>query len=704
MSINYAKYFDENGDVREEVLEKNRWLKFLTETTHIYVNTERLESVEKVSTKDTILYVMRMLDVLDEILKEDSKAKFLLSEVLKWSEVSKGGNPKERRKWMKSGYPLDIHNIASAQIYADEAGLSAKLSMIGTADLPAGTKGLNDEYTERFGGDAEFFMLTTVVLIKTHGLIGQCIRGEISVSHNRELCDLVKKKPFLDMLNESGMDAKQFFMILNECIIHGVSDEIWSKVQNEVSALVGRVLEGDCTEYTPIYRLEKLCPREIRIYEEDAAYFENEIFPKYELWYFTPALSDFGMKEIRNIFTSVTEKIEESKEQVLHINLKPLADNLYYDYEGKKHINVYKKRIIEKYLKDSSTQNVTPEIRIKNKTAFVNYTFTPVCEKLIDFCVEAERSGLLTFEKSIIVLYDMFGFRRDAFDRLNNEDNYLNTMNSVHTSSKCAVIDYAVGNVIVDVGSGGGVLLDRLESRMPGKQIIGTDISTNVIDTLNAKKRQEGHQWNVVIHNFVESPFSQKADSIIFSSILHEIYSYTDGENGRFDIKNVNVALKNAFDSLNPGGRILIRDGIKTDSDEICKLRFKTREGLDFFDNYCKDFEGLKDIPEEKRVLDRNEKELLVTGNVNFLREFMFTYTWGKQSYAHEVQEQFGYYTLKDYVAYLESIGAAIVEARELLEGGYVRNLSKLIEFYDENGQERKYPDSNCIIVAEKSK
>ncbi|MCR5148540.1 MAG: hypothetical protein K6C35_06185 [Eubacterium sp.] len=33
-------------------------------------------------------------------------------------------------------------------------------------------------------------------------------------------------------------------------------------------------------------------------------------------------------------------------------------------------------------------------------------------------------SGLLTFEKSITVLYDMFGFRRDEFDRLNNEDIY----------------------------------------------------------------------------------------------------------------------------------------------------------------------------------------------------------------------------------------------------------------------------------------
>ena len=167
-------------------------------------------------------------------------------------------------------------------------------------------------------------------------------------------------------------------------------------------------------------------------------------------------------------------------------------------------------------------QNVDIEVKVENKSAFVDFNFSKVCEKLIEFCVEAERSGLLTFEKSIIVLYDMFGFRRDAFDRLNNEDKYLSTMNDVTLSTKDGIIDYVSGESVVDVGSGGGILLDKLESTFPDKQVIGTDISTNVIETLNQKKHREGHNWNVMVHNFVDGTMEKEVGSIIFSSILHE--------------------------------------------------------------------------------------------------------------------------------------------------------------------------------------
>ena len=687
----YSVYFNQYGELKEEAIGENRWLKFLTETSYIYVNMERVESVEQLSGRETVLYVMRTLDVLDEFFAGDAKdspAYFILSEVLKWSEVAKGGNNKERRKWTEEGYPLAIHNIASARIFEEEAR------------KPEGK--LKSGYAKRFGSDAEYFLNLTASLIKTHGLIGQCIRGEIPVSHNANVYEISKEEQFCEMLSKSGLDAKTFFLILNECIIRAVKKEIWAQVKDEVSALIERILNGDISEFTAKYRLEKLCPKELTISGEDEEFFEKEVFPKVELWYFSSALSDFSLRQIRIIFESVLDAIYKSGEEVLHINLKPLADSLYYDYEGKKHVNVYKKRIIEKYLKDASTQNVEPEIQIKNKTAFVNYKFTLVCEKLTEFCVEAERSGLLTYEKSIIVLYDMFGFRRDAFDRLNNEEKYLSTMNTVCESTKYSIIDFVSGLKIVDVGSGGGVLLDRLEIKFPEKEVIGTDISQNVIDALNTKKKQEGHRWNVVVHNFVEGAFDCPVDTVIFSSILHEIFSYTEGENGQFDPESVRIALKNAYNSLNPGGRIIIRDGIKTDSDEVCQIRFKSRDGLEFFDNYRNDFKGLKDIPDEKKVLERDENELMVSGDINFLREFMYTYTWGKQSYAHEVQEQFGYFTISEYRAFWESLGAKIIEAREFLEAGYPDNLGKYIDFLDANGEERIYPASNCIVVVEK--
>ena len=167
----------------------------------------------------------------------------------------------------------------------------------------------------------------------------------------------------------------------------------------------------------------------------------------------------------------------------------------------------------EKYLRDASVQNVDLRVTAENGTAYVDFTFSAVCEKLIDFCVEAERSGLLTFEKSIIVLYDMFGCRRDAFDRLNNENKYLSTMNETANSTKESIISYVTGQTVVDVGSGGGVLLDRLEQKYPEKRIIGTDISANVIDVLNGKKAKEGHRWEVRIHNFVEGEYVTVEDS-----------------------------------------------------------------------------------------------------------------------------------------------------------------------------------------------
>ncbi|MBP3206216.1 MAG: methyltransferase [Lachnospiraceae bacterium] len=670
---NFEFYFDIDGQVKPDQLAKNRWLAYLTQTDNVYVNAERLERMRDVSGRETVEYVMRTLDVLDFALPQGKSgsseeendfvmaARQILREVLCWSEVAKGGLRKEREEWRRKGYPLDIHNIASAEIYSD---------------LPESSEAV-------------------YLLIRTHGLIGQCIRGEIQVRHNEPLLYV------RELMGLSNTDMRRLVLILNECIIRGVSDSLWDKVKQDVTALVDRILEGDLSEYSAEYRLEKLCPKEIQIYKEEADFFAEKIFPKYELWYFESALGSFDLKQIRMILTRTLQELEGSGD-VHHLNFKPLADSLYYDYEGRRHINVYKKRIIEKFLRDGDAPYVKFKVWTENGTAYVDFAFAAVCEKLIEFCVEAERSGLLTFEKSIIVLYDMFGFRKDEFDRLNNEDKYLQTMNDVSASTKDGIIDYVVGQSVVDVGSGGGILLDRLEAKYPGMQVIGTDISANVIEALEQKKKKEGHKWSVTIHNFVEKPFEKKVDSIVFSSILHEIFSYTEGEHGRFDLDSVKKALRFAYESLTPGGRIIIRDGVKTEGAAIRKIRFKTTAGMDFFRNYQADFKGLTDIPEDRKVIAVDEAELTVSGDVNLIREFLYTYTWGTESYAHEVQEQFGYFTLAEYRAFLNSLGAKVLCAEEILEPGYPENLNRYLTLTDEQDKEVEYPASNCILVAEK--
>lgn len=667
-------YLPPDGTPKQELLAANPWLALLAETEHVYVNAERVESVSKISGRETLQYVMRSLDILQEItdsgrLGDDSRGEMrhIIETVLQWSEVAKGGSEAQRLEWAEKGYPLDIHNEGSACIYRDFAK------------------------KESAGSENDVERIAT--LIKTHGLIGQSIRGETPVSHSAPLYALAQR---------GNMDWYQLLYSLNECIIRAASETVWQRVRTDVATLIHRILLGDWSEFSAQYRLERLCPSEYNIFPEDAEWFEKNIFPRFELWYFQSALSGFELGQIRTILTAVLKKIDGAK--ISHINFKPLADSLWYDYEGKKRINVYKKRIIEKYLRDASVQNVDLRVMTENGTAYVNFTFSAVCEKLIDFCVEAERCGLLTFEKSIIVLYDMFGFRRDAFDRLNNENKYLSTMNETANSTKESIISYVTGSVVVDVGSGGGVLLDRLEQNYPEKRIIGTDISANVIDVLNQKKKKEGHRWEVRIHNFVDGEFGEPADSVIFSSILHEIYSYTETERGRFDIESVKRALENAYRSLRPGGRIIIRDGVKTDGRELRIVRFADASGLEFLKNYRQDFRGLTDIPEEEKITAIDEENLTVTGDINFIREFMYTYTWGNESYAHEVQEQFGYWTLAEYKEFLGSLGAGLIVAEELLEPGYPEHLREKLTLLDADGRETDFPPSNCILVAEKPK
>lgn len=654
---------DDGMSFEAERLETEPWLSYLYYTEHQGISMERVDVVEQLSGRETLSYVLRTLEILEEDFQKgelSEKEREIVKLALEWAEVSKGGSEKERANWRNKGYALDIHNLASAEIYRDHASRMLK-------------------------GEREEVVY---LLICTHGLIGQALRGEVQVRKNEPLLAI---KKYLD--EESVV---RVVSVLNHCIIGGISRTLWDEIRGEVLGLIRRVLAGDFTEFSTRERMRRL---DERLTSEKSAggelteLFEKEIFPNYEIWYYQAAFADLSVDMVEWILRKMLDKVQEG---VSYLSFKALSDGLYYDYQGKKHLNVYKERIIEKYMRDDSVENVELIVKRVGRAMMADFRFTPVCEKLIDFCVEAERCGLLTFEKSITVLYDMFGFRRDAFDRLNNEEKYLARMNESEESTKQSITDYVIGKTVVDVGSGGGVLLDRLEEQYPQMQVIGTDISDNVLLALEEKRKSQGHGWTVYRQNFVEGPFAKKVDTIIFSSILHEIFSYVETENGRFEISSVKAALKNAYASLNPGGRLIIRDGVKSPVDDtVLEITFIDPAGMDFFKNYVRDFQGLKDIEDKK--IEIFEKEGKVRACTNFAREFLYTYTWGQESYAHEVQEQFGYFTTEEYAQFLKSLGAELIRCDAFLEPGYVQHLSPKVKLSPD-----RYPDSNCIVVARK--
>jgi len=678
------------------------WFKLLSEGSS-EVNLERVDNLAGIDGLETLKYVLRTLEYegLEAVndgcrasvggVEKDSKSILDRAVVtaLQWSEVAKCGSPERREEWKAAGINLSIHNIGSAEIYRRYAEKDKK------CDREDDGKTSNNAEVE------EIVINITADLIRIHGTIGQYIRGEIS---NRDIEEvyfvyekLIEGTYGIAFKEEEVFDA---FRKLTGAVISGVSKELWENVREEVCAIIEYIpdIPVECGFSTET-RLLSVDDRLRRIKTDFCKKAPVEI-GKYSFWFPAVALESFSDDDFLGILRLSMEEAEKY-EDVRDINFKRISDFLYYDYKGKKHINIYKKRIVESFLKTGASKHVDMDFTVEDQVLFVDFRLSKTCEKLVEFCDEAELSGDINYAQAIVMLFDFFEFRHDTFDRLNNEESYLSTMDNISGSRKGELINHAVGDTIVDVGSGSGVLLNILEERYPNRTIIGTDISSAVIEALKKKKAAEKRHWDVKVHNFVDSDF-EPCTTVIFSSILHEIYSYTEGENGRFDIESVKMALRNAYKSLAKGGRILIRDGAKTPSKEKIKVLLKTKEAADFFENYRRDFKGLTDYDRNDIVVEETNEGRVVSADINFIREFIYTLTWGPDSYFNEVKEQFGYMTIAEFRAFFEELGAKILVAESYFEADYKTHLDPMIRLMDMNGNEISYPDSNCFVIAEK--
>ncbi len=653
------------------------WLNYLYNTKEKNYNVLNVKSIKQINKHSVLNYVKRTLEILNDINNKESLDKevlFLVEETLKWSEVAKTGSKKDRKRWLDNKYDLFCHNIGSSEIY-DET---------------------NDN-------------IVVSTLIKTHGLVGQYIKGEVNFSKNLPLHELVKNNYI------SINRLREVLQILNRCIIEAVSKELYIKIETSVNNIIEDILNNKTNKELDFkFKLERL---NASLSESDLEYIDKlnliytskiqSLFDNFELWYYDGALKEFNIRDQIKILLYIYEnKLEDTK----YLTFESFMHSMYIDYKEKREINIYKKRIIENFLKDISLEdiinhNINPNphidfnIKKVNKTLVFNFKFSIQAKKLIEFCEVACTSNSL-YQKATYMLYDLFGFRKDAYDRFYNEIDYLNTMNN-SLKQKAVILDYIVGNSVLDVGPGGGALLDLIEKKMPNLDIKGIDLSENVINELTKKKLKEGHIWNIIkgdALNLSKYFENNSIDTIIYSSIIHELYSYIPYNGKKFNKETIKVALKEAYSILSVGGRIIIRDGIMSSPVNSYRIiEFNDKEDIKKLDRYINDFKG-RTITYEK-INDNTVKML-----INDAMEFLYTYTWGEESYPLEVQEQFGYFTLEEYISFIKENlpNSKIIESKSYLQKGYEENLLPKINFYDENMNVVSLPDSTSIIVIEK--
>lgn len=648
------------------------WEKYLTETKEKNYNYEHLDSIKSNKSNLVYKYIMKCLDILEKE-KTSKEVYYYVSETLKWSDVSKCGNVADRKKWKEQGFSLNVHNIASSEIYVLD----------------------NKDYDE-----------VIRVLINTHGLIGQYIRGEINLSSNKELYKLIEKKLISKDL------LKEVLIVLNKCIISAVNEKIYNNIEKEVLKTIDKIVNNNMDEtINVIDRLKKLNSKK----KISSTLLENKkvnkkltlLFKQVELWYYESALSDFDIDEQIKLLLIISNYVNE---EISHITFSPIMKQMYLDYNKQKTINIYRKRILECMLKELNIEdlvngNIKKNVHVKcevkklGNTLTINFKFSRQAAKLIEFCEIAYTSNSL-YNKAVYMLYELFGFRRDEYDRFYNEIDYLNTMNSSMNSKKI-LVDFITGKSVLDVGPGGGALMNIIENSLPDVKVSGIDISKNVIEELTKKQISENHKWKLVegdalnLNNYFKTG---EIDTIIYSSIIHELYSYIPYNGHKFNIETVTKALKSADSILTSGGRIIIRDGIKTEPENTYRIiQFVNKDDINILDNYCKDFKGRKIT---YTSIDENKVKMLV----NDAMEFLYTYTWGENSYSLEVKEQFGYLTPTEYIKLIEDnlSGYKVIFSKAFLQDGYEENLLNKISIYDENMNVVKLPNSTFILVIEK--
>jgi SAM-dependent methyltransferase len=268
-------------------------------------------------------------------------------------------------------------------------------------------------------------------------------------------------------------------------------------------------------------------------------------------------------------------------------------------------------------------------------------------------------------------------------------------MNSARTDKE-RMLDLVRPGRIVEVGPGGGVVLDLLEARFPSSEIVGVDLSREVIAALDQRARAGGRHWRVVNGAAEQLPeLVDRVDTVVFCSILHEVYSYTVP---RFELDSVARVIRAAYAALVPGGRIVIRDGVRPPA-ATRRIRFIAPDARPTFDVYVAQFEGR---PIAVRELGDGRVELACADAM----EFLYTYTWGPASFPYEVRELYGILEYADYVRHLlgwcPGAIAVPLAVTSYLQPGYRAGLAGKIELTDERDTAVELPDSNCLIVIEK--
>ncbi len=130
---------------------------------------------------------------------------------------------------------------------------------------------------------------------------------------------------------------------------------------------------------------------------------------------------------------------------------------------------------------------------------------------------------------------------------------------------------------IADIGCCDGALARTLSDFLPSDyKYYGLDLSPEMLEIAQKKDEKSGKTAQYTVGNAFNLPYkTEKKDAIIASSIMHELYSYANEEYNEkaYSKSSILHFMQQAYDSLKPGGVLIIKDPATAGSDAWEKIK-----------------------------------------------------------------------------------------------------------------------------------
>ncbi len=247
---------------------------------------------------------------------------------------------------------------------------------------------------------------------------------------------------------------------------------------------------------------------------------------------------------------------------------------------------------------------------------------------------------------------------------------------------------------IVDKGCGTGKLMVELSRRFPGASLVGVDLSRELLRRSD-ENTYAGGDVELVAGDAADQQLPDgSADTVIFSSIMHEIYSYSGYDKGRID-----RALASAARELKPGGRLLIRDGISPDPRDVLLdlIDEPTAAQLERFAREFKHGHGAR----FERVAARDGAAATVRMSAHDANEFLCKKDYLK-NWDIEIHEEYGALTVGEWRAALARNFFEVVTITSYVNAWIQQNRYRDHVKVTELDGTSFWPATNAVIIGER--